>query len=47
METIETKPPEKTEEELITSIIENASNSVRNAYRLSQWIAIQQGNDSY
>jgi hypothetical protein len=47
METTEIRPPEKTDEELIMSIIENASNSVRNAYNISQWITIQQGNDSY
>lgn len=47
METTETKQHEKTDEELIMSIIENANNSVRNAYSLNQWITIQQGNDSY
>jgi hypothetical protein len=47
MEITKRKRHEKTDEKLILSIIENASNSVRNAYCISQWITIHQGNDSY
>jgi hypothetical protein len=47
MQTTRRKRQEKTDEELILSIIENASNSVRNAYCISQWMTIHQGNDSY
>jgi hypothetical protein len=41
------KRREKRNEQLILSVIENASNAVRSAYCFSQWITIHQGNDSY
>lgn len=41
------KRRKKPDEQLILSVIENTNNAMRNAYCLSQWIMIRQGNDSY
>jgi hypothetical protein len=35
------------DEQMTLSVIERANDAVRSAYRLSQWISIHQGNDSY
>lgn len=41
------KRRKKPDEQLTLSIIENANNAMKNAYCLSQWVMIHQGNDSY
>lgn len=47
MEKMKHKRPKEPDEQLITSIIENANNVIRDAYCTSQWVTINHGNDSY
>jgi hypothetical protein len=47
VEIMKHKRHKRPDEQLILSIIENANNAIRNAYCTSQWVTINQGNDSY